>query len=263
MNNLPFLTLSSPLFISCLCFSYLIFSVYHGFLADYFNFDISEEVHEIWSKTFFSCITWINSYKYFFLKWYNNSRVTFGFRHTLALAASYHSMRVISGTRVLGVVAGTRVVAAVVNPLSWEFPVIPPLLSVPCFHFPFSFFVPGILRGKLLSSQWKFSPLLCPHATPLPFILLLLKVLCCQATKVRSGTVEGQASAFTASSGRGESRGASHHGAKTDDNREILDETPQQTTQKSILTQGTRWDGSSTAETPQIEKDGRILPSGK
>ncbi|KAL7871167.1 hypothetical protein SRHO_G00086640 [Serrasalmus rhombeus] len=87
----------------------------------------------------------------------------------------------------------------------------------------------------------RFSP-------PRPLILILLKILRCQAAKVESVIAEGGASRFSASSGGGGGRGAPQHYPKTAGNSEFLGKTPGPSVQRWVPSRSTRRDVDSSNE---------------
>ena len=91
---------------------------------------------------------------------------------------------------------------------------------------------------------------------PTPGInIILLKILSCQATKVELAIAEGGASHFSASSGRGGSRGAPQHYPKIAGHSEFLGKTPGQNSQKWIPAQNTRRDENTAANNSANEKE--------
>uniref|UniRef100_A0A673IQM7 Eukaryotic translation initiation factor 4 gamma 2 n=1 Tax=Sinocyclocheilus rhinocerous TaxID=307959 RepID=A0A673IQM7_9TELE len=83
---------------------------------------------------------------------------------------------------------------------------------------------------------------------PHPLIIILLKILRCQAAKVESVIAEGGASRFSASSGGGGGRGAPQHYPKTVGNSEYLGKTPGPSVQRWVPSRSTRRDVNSSNE---------------
>uniref|UniRef100_A0A3P9H1V9 Eukaryotic translation initiation factor 4 gamma 2 n=1 Tax=Oryzias latipes TaxID=8090 RepID=A0A3P9H1V9_ORYLA len=88
-----------------------------------------------------------------------------------------------------------------------------------------------------------------PFPSPSPSIILILsRILHCQAAKVESAIAEGGASRFSASSGGGGGRGAPQHYPKTVANSEFLGKTPGQSAQRWVPSRSTRRDANSSNE---------------
>ncbi|XP_035381346.1 eukaryotic translation initiation factor 4 gamma 2b [Electrophorus electricus] len=96
--------------------------------------------------------------------------------------------------------------------------------------------------------QGSSTNLLVRFSQPHPLVIILLKILRCQAAKVESVIAEGGASRFSASSGGGGDRGAPQHYPKTVGNSEYLGKTPGPSVQRWVPSRSTRRDVSSSNE---------------
>uniref|UniRef100_A0AAY4DMX5 Eukaryotic translation initiation factor 4 gamma 2 n=1 Tax=Denticeps clupeoides TaxID=299321 RepID=A0AAY4DMX5_9TELE len=99
---------------------------------------------------------------------------------------------------------------------------------------------------------FRFSP---PH----PLIIILLKILRCQAAKVESVIAEGGASRFSASSGGGGGRGAPQHYPKTVGNSEYLGKTPGPGVQRWVPSRSTRRDVNTSITSNEKERHDAIF----
>uniref|UniRef100_A0A3P9H1S2 Eukaryotic translation initiation factor 4 gamma 2 n=1 Tax=Oryzias latipes TaxID=8090 RepID=A0A3P9H1S2_ORYLA len=104
---------------------------------------------------------------------------------------------------------------------------------------------PSAFYLLFLFIMFKFTPFPSPSPS---IILILSRILHCQAAKVESAIAEGGASRFSASSGGGGGRGAPQHYPKTVANSEFLGKTPGQSAQRWVPSRSTRRDANSSNE---------------
>ncbi|XP_051512180.1 eukaryotic translation initiation factor 4 gamma 2-like [Myxocyprinus asiaticus] len=103
-------------------------------------------------------------------------------------------------------------------------------------------------RGVICKLIMELEPCSVRISPPRPSIIILLKILRCQAAKVESVIAEGGASRFSASSGGGGGRGAPQHYPKTVGNSEYLGKTPGPSVQRWVPSRSTRRDVNSSNE---------------